>query len=71
MAARTLVEASLLAALAAFHVATAYVALHPQVSQHYRDYCIERSTIDRRIVRGAARLADGMVFAFLRPARRG
>src|SRR5512143_4109302 len=63
MSTRTLVLAFLLAVLAAFYAATAYVALHPQVSQHYRDYFIDLSTVDWRIVRSAARLADGMAFS--------
>ena len=60
---RTVVQASLLAALAAFYAATAWVALHPLVSQHYRDYYIDLTTRDWRIDRRAAGLADGMAFA--------
>ena len=63
MSTRTAVQASLLAALAAFYAATAWVALHPLVSQHYRDYYIELTTKDWRIDRRAAGLADGMAFA--------
>ena len=59
---RTLTHASLLAVLAAFYAATAYVALHPRVSQHYRDYFIELTTMDWRNDRRAAQLADGMAF---------
>jgi hypothetical protein len=59
---RTALQASLLAALAAFYAATAYVALHPRVSQHYRDYFIELTTQDWRIHRRAADLFDGMAF---------
>jgi hypothetical protein len=60
---RTAVQGSLLAALAAFYAATAYVALHPRVSQHYRDYFIELTTTDWRIERRATDLFDGMAFA--------
>jgi len=63
MSARTLIQACLLAGLAVFYAVTACVALRPQVSQHYRDYYIDRSTTDWRIVRSAAGLADGMDFA--------
>src|SRR5262244_2840537 len=63
MSTRTVIQASLLAALAAFYAATAWVALHPRVSQHYRDYYIELTTRDWRIDRRAAGLADGMTFA--------
>ena len=63
MSTRTFVQAFLLAALAAFYAATAWVALHPLVSQHYRDYYIDLSTTDWRIERRAADLADGMAFA--------
>lgn len=59
---RTIVQVSLLAVLAAFYAATAYVALHPLVSQHYRDYYIDQTTKDWRIDRRAGGLADGMAF---------
>jgi hypothetical protein len=54
MSTRTVVQASLLAALAAFYAATASVALHPLVSQHYRDYYIDLTTKDWRIDRRTA-----------------
>ena len=62
MAARNVALATLLAALAAFYAATAYVALHPQVSQHYRDYYIDHSTRDWRPAHDATDLAEGMTF---------
>ena len=62
VSARTVVQASLLATLAAFYAATAYVALHPRVSQHYRDYYIDLTTQDWRIHRRAADLFEGMTF---------
>ncbi len=63
MTARTLFHVTLLAALAAFYSVTAYVALHPRVSEHYRDYYIRRATTDWKVARGTARLADGFDFA--------
>jgi len=63
MSTRTVVQASLLAVLAAFYATTAWLAVHPRVSQHYRDYYIELTTKDWRIDRRAAGLADGMAFA--------
>ena len=62
MAARTILQATLLALLAAFYAATAWVALHPQVSRHYRDYYIRRATVDWKVQRSAASLADGIDF---------
>jgi hypothetical protein len=46
-----------------FYSVTAYVALHPRVSEHYRDYYIRRATTDWKVARGTARLADGFDFA--------
>ena len=63
MAARTFLQAALLVLLAAFYAATAWVALHPQVSRHYRDYYIRRATVDWKVERSAASLADGIDFA--------
>jgi len=63
MTGRTLFHVTLLAALAAFYSITAYVALHPRVSEHYRDYYIRRATTDWKVARGTARLADGFEFA--------
>jgi len=63
MTGRTLFHGTLLAALAAFYSITAYVALHPQVSEHYRDYYIRRATTDWKVARGTAHLADGFEFA--------
>ncbi len=62
MAGRTLVQVTLLGALAAFYSLTAYVALHPRVSDHYRDYYIRRATTDWKVMRSTARLADGFDF---------
>jgi phosphoglycerol transferase len=63
MTKRTVFHVTLLAALAAFYSVTTYVALHPRVSEHYRDYYIRRATTDWRVARGTARLADGFDFA--------
>ena len=63
MTGRTLFHVTLLAALAAFYSVTTYVALHPRVSEHYRDYYIHRATTDWKVARGTARLADGFDFA--------
>jgi phosphoglycerol transferase len=63
MTGRTLFHGTLLAALAAFYSVTIYVALHPRVSEHYRDYYIRRATTDWKVARGTARLADGFGFA--------
>ena len=63
MTGRTAFHVTLLAALAAFYSVTTYVALHPQVSEHYRDYYIRRATTDWKVARGTARLADGFDFA--------
>jgi hypothetical protein len=63
MTGRTLFHVTLLAALAAFYAVTTYVALHPRVSEHYRDYYIRRATTDWNVARSTARLADGFDFA--------
>jgi phosphoglycerol transferase len=63
MTGRTLFHVTLLVALAAFYSVTTYVALHPRVSEHYRDYYIRRATTDWTVARGTARLADGFDFA--------
>lgn len=63
MAARAGLHVTLLAALAAFYSVTAYAALHPRVSEHYRDYYIRRATTDWKMERSPARLADGFDFA--------
>lgn len=63
MTRRTLVHAVLLAALAGFYGATAYVALHPRVSEHYRDYYIRRATTDWKVAHGPTSLADGFDFS--------
>ena len=63
MTARAVFHVTLLAALAAFYSISTYVALHPRVSEHYRDYYIRRATTDRKVARGTARLADGFDFA--------
>src|SRR5262245_51955952 len=56
---RTSLKVTLLVALGVFYAITAFVALHPQVSLHYRDYYIRRATSDWRVTRSTARLADG------------
>jgi hypothetical protein len=63
MTGRAVLHVTLLAALAAFYSVTTYVALHPRVSEHYRDYYIRRATTDWNVARGTARLADGFDFA--------
>src|SRR5260221_11365693 len=63
MAARTILQAALLVLLAAFYAATAWMAQHPQVSRHYRAYYIRRATVDWKVERSAASLADGVDFA--------
>ena len=63
MTGRTVFHGTLLALLAAFYSVTAYVALHPRVSEHYRDYYIRRATTDWKVDHGTARLADGFDFA--------
>ena len=62
MAGRTCFHVTLVAALTGFYSVTAYVALHPQVSEHYRDYYIRRATTDWKVMRSTARLADGFDF---------
>src|SRR5262245_29285171 len=57
------IPVALVAALSAFYALTGYVALHPRVSDHYRDYYILRVTADWSPVRGTARLVDGFNFA--------
>ena len=63
MTARTGFLGMLLAIFAAFYAVTAYVALHPRVSEHYRDYYIRRATTDWKVDRGTARLSDGFDLA--------
>ncbi len=63
MGGRTLIHLALLAALALFYAATASTAWRPQVSEHYRDYYIRRTTTDWKVERGPARLADGIDFS--------
>lgn len=63
MTGRIVLHVALLAALTAFYSVTAYVALHPRVSEHYRDYYIRRVTTDWKVTRGTARLADGFDLA--------
>src|SRR5258706_3774590 len=63
MALRPLLHSATLGALVRLYVATAWLALHPQVSRLYQDHFIRHATVDWRIRRTAASIADGIDFA--------
>jgi hypothetical protein len=63
MALRTLLHSATLGALVLLYVATAWLALHPQVSRLYQDHFIRHATVDWRIRRTDASIADGIDFA--------
>ncbi|MFO1057554.1 MAG: hypothetical protein U1E53_11370 [Dongiaceae bacterium] len=64
---RTMLQGGLLALLGLFYAATAWVALHPTVSVHYRDHFIRQVTADWRVLRSEASLADGTSLAMPYP----
>jgi hypothetical protein len=64
---RTLLQASVIALLGGFYAATGWVALHPAVAPLYRDHFIRMTTLDWRVLRSEAGLAEGMNLALPYP----
>lgn len=52
-----------LGALVLLYGVTAWLALHPQVSRMYQDHFIRHATVDWRVGRTGASIADGIDFA--------